>query len=392
MIRFLYIFILLFPGGLLWAQPDSSLIKANYYLNAKEYDNALNININDKNIELTKIKAKAYFYKNDFIKAKELFLKLPSSPEALFFLAKIAARQSNPELAVNYLEQHFALKERFNPNTIKLDSCFALIENSIAWKNFWKTHSFDSEEYLLIQASSHIAKNEIGKLGNLLYGNTFSGRYKYQANYFKALHTYKTGSCKKAIKLFNEIPISTLKDEQIIRFAKILIDCKNPDEAAKYLEKLIKKRPQTLNCYKLYIQALIASQEFKLALQTVNKYLGLTNINNSDLLKLKAEILIKTNNNWDALEVFNHLIENDKAEAKYYFDRGKIFYNVKNHLQAKKDFSMALDLDPFNGETYYYFGLSDQEEGDIKQACYHWQKAAQYKHKKAGKLYYKYCR
>lgn len=59
---------------------------------------------------------------------------------------------------------------------------------------------------------------------------------------------------------------------------------------------------------------------------------------------------------------------------------------------AEKDMSMALDLDPLNGEIWFEKGKMDEQLGNMDSACYCYRKAMQYGVFEALELINKRCK
>ena len=94
----------------------------------------------------------------------------------------------------------------------------------------------------------------------------------------------------------------------------------------------------------------------------------------------------------NAIQSFNTCLSLNKGEAAYYFARGRTYAATGTTRYAEKDMSMALDLDPLNGEIWFEKGKLDEQLGNMDNACYCYGKAKQYGVFEALELINKRCR
>ncbi len=77
--------------------------------------------------------------------------------------------------------------------------------------------------------------------------------------------------------------------------------------------------------------------------------------------------------------------------ADYYFARGRTYASTGTTRYAEKDMSMALDLDPYNGQIWFERGKLAEKMGDRSGACLSFRKAFQYGVYEAGELIDQSC-
>jgi Flp pilus assembly protein TadD len=92
-----------------------------------------------------------------------------------------------------------------------------------------------------------------------------------------------------------------------------------------------------------------------------------------------------------AIQSFNKALSLDKGKAEYYFARGRTYAATGTTMYAEKDMSMALDLDPLNGQIWYEKGKLAEKLGTIENACFCYRKAFQYGIYEAGELLNQRC-
>ncbi len=80
----------------------------------------------------------------------------------------------------------------------------------------------------------------------------------------------------------------------------------------------------------------------------------------------------------DALKSFNRALKINDGRPEYFFARGLTYISTGTTRYAEKDMSMALDLDPFNGEIWFEMGKLEKIMGKSMDACHCFRKAVQY--------------
>lgn len=71
-------------------------------------------------------------------------------------------------------------------------------------------------------------------------------------------------------------------------------------------------------------------------------------------------------------------IERDKGKRNYYFERGQVYYQQNDYVNAKKDFSNVIELSPNDGQALFYRGNCNKNLGIKDQAIDDLLKSKQY--------------
>ncbi len=71
--------------------------------------------------------------------------------------------------------------------------------------------------------------------------------------------------------------------------------------------------------------------------------------------------------------------------------RGDIYMATNTYEFAVRDYSMFLDIEPYNGSIYTKKGLARLNLGNKKGACSDWEKAKRYGSYDAVRYLEKYC-
>ena len=82
----------------------------------------------------------------------------------------------------------------------------------------------------------------------------------------------------------------------------------------------------------------------------------------------------------------------EQGEALYYYARGLAYAATGTTRYAERDMSMALDLDPTNGEFWFEKGKLQQAMGLMDAACSCYNKAYQCGVFEAGELARSICK
>ena len=85
-------------------------------------------------------------------------------------------------------------------------------------------------------------------------------------------------------------------------------------------------------------------------------------------------------------------MEYNRSNPDFFIGRGKTYLSTRTYTYARNDFSMALDLDPGNPQTYLDKGIAELNLGNSKAACYAFKRAYDLGLYKAGEYLEKYCK
>ncbi|MCG8410532.1 MAG: tetratricopeptide repeat protein [Bacteroidales bacterium] len=172
--------------------------------------------------------------------------------------------------------------------------------------------------------------------------------------------------------------------------AEICYSLNKLDVAIESVNTLIRKEKYNTNNYILKLKLLVANKQFNQSLQLSNTLLVLMP-NNADLLLFNAQSHYKTGNHISALKSINRSLEMNSSKNAFEL-RGDIYMESKTYKYAEFDYSMFLDIDPYNGNIYAKKGMARFKQGDTRGACYDWKKAKRYGSYLGVKYIEKYCK
>ena len=366
----------------------------NYYLNNKT-DSAVNeLRKNLSEVNSTVFLSKIYLKQsktNDAIATLQNSFKENNDKKIALELSKIYAGLAFEDEAIFWLEQYF--NNNKNPlfySQIIINQEFNNINNTQLWKDFWNTNPYPKNysDYENIDYLIHSTKyDEALQTLNLISDN----QYSYLKNYYLALIDYKSSDYKEA---YNYINLSVQKNQNFLSAQKLKFqiekELKKYETAKKTAIFLLKKDSFCAENYyeKAEIQYLL--KNYDESYESINYFLNFFQSDKKALL-LKSKVEIALGNKTDALITLNTILLDKSLNYESHLLRANILYEYGMWDIAKNDFSMALDVEPKNGETYYKYGMCWLNLNMTEKACYNLKKAVQLRFKKAQNPYFKNC-
>lgn len=333
------------------------------------------------------------FLKGDIKAATNLYLAIynKNNSQATYALAQCYALLNKPELSVKYLEEYLNQYHRVLPNEIKKNTAFDKIKNSEQWRQLWQNDWYSTYELSLMEADFKRKNKEYSAALNLLDKITEKRSRADEAYFLKAKVYTETENFKQAEKEIDKAV--RIEDDNASYFklkAEVELWNKNPKKALKSIQKALVIDATEIDSYKTLVKVYVALEHFDQAMEYIELLLSLQPSNEN--LKLAGEVYARANNYLSALKVINQCIKNEKYNPDLYLFRANIYLKTKTYKFAEKDYSMALDFYPYNGEIYYLRGLSRHQQGLTDEACRDWFKARKYGYVNSEEEITKYCR
>ncbi|MBI9053340.1 MAG: hypothetical protein JEY96_05950 [Bacteroidales bacterium] len=186
------------------------------------------------------------------------------------------------------------------------------------------------------------------------------------------------------------ISLERSKTEFYRQKANVNIKMKNYSVALENTDRLIRKDPYVLENYILKLNVLVLNSAYVQAVNISNSILELSP-ENVEVLQLNSKAYFKTGDNLSALKSINKVLEIEQSKEAYEI-RGDIYMATNTYKFAVFDYSMYLDIEPYNGEVYAKKGFARLKLGDQKGACSDWTKAKRYGSYEAVKYIERYCK
>ena len=306
--------------------------------------------------------------KKDFIKANEL-----QEGIAMYDLAKLHAIQNLPGEAMRYLKAYLASENKKPAGKIKLDKDFRHVEGTSEWTETWNIDWYTEEELLLNEI--YFALN-YGNFTEALYkSNDFIHHYPENPGGYHARAIAYEGisNFKNALDDINEA-IKIKKDTGFYHSrAKIHLKLGVKEAALDDYYNMLYLVPENLPIYLKTSMLHADLGDHARAEKDIQEYL--TFFNTHQGLFIAGEVYYESGNYFQALKMYNKLLNEDTSKASYFKARGKTYLKSRMYKYALKDLSMALDLTPDDPEIYYYHAKARFLSGDKEGACRDWKKS-----------------
>lgn len=387
--------LLVIPG---WGEVDPYLAGRAYMIQEK-YDSALVFlkQANDKEPGESSILMNlglCYFHMHNFPAAWETFYEAEKRREGFgsLYLAKTEVKLNHPELALKYLRIHLSSRYRIPEEEILLDPDLSQLEGSPGWQQLWNEKEWYNQADKDLQEARFLKEN-----GDALEAINILNKLEKQKYQRTLVFTEKSevyamlGNDKAARSALRSAVQSDLRNlDAVIRLAAVQIENGETDEAIKGLNRVIRQEPDRFEAYLLRASGWNKSGNLNGALKDLDLYLSYFP-NQHSVIYQRGIILYENGKFLDAIQSFNKALEMENGVADYYFARGRTYASTGTTRYAEKDMSMALDLDPYNGEIWFEKGKLSQKLGDSSSACLCFKKAYQYGVYEAGELRDKLC-
>lgn len=389
---------LIFAFSGLAAQKENPALRGNSFFENQQYAKAIELfdqalaQQHEKQVLLKRAKA-CYFEQqwqksaNDF---KQLQYDFPA--QASLFLARIYALSGESPNALQWLEKHLSSDQKVRAGKIKTDSAFAALKNTPLWNELWKKDWYSETEqkyhhaaYLLSQKKPEQALDALDLLLDEQPGF-------HEAAFLRAQIYFQSQDYKAA--LYN-LDLCLEKQSRNPEYLELAADARlalgKHRKALKDYEKALKYDKLNLEIRYKIAQVLFEKQDYDEALdQLENNYLPYA-AEPTQAFWLCGEIHFANGNWMQALRCFNQCLKNDTSKAKYFVSRGNAYLKTNMFRYAHNDFSMALDLTPYNGYIYFQRGKARLKMGNKQGACIDWKMAVHYGYKQAQELFNQHC-
>ncbi len=305
----------------------------------------------------------------DFAKANQI-----KSNIANLWLAKTYARLDDKKEAIDYLKRHLESEYRQPEKAIQQDKAFDNLQFSDEWFMLWQGNWYTPEENLEKEVG-YLAKkgafiDALALVDNSLRDPSCSKPgllYSYRADIEIQQGNFKAA----AMDFTNAIEKSRTDGKLYKKRGMAYLNAGKYKEAVDDFSKTLRYDPAEFGVYILRAKAYNALDDFSAAEKDMKTYLDYFP-RDMDAIALAGEFCYNNHNYIGALKYFNKNLSLDGSRPEYFKARGKTYYQIGMYKYAIDDLSMALDLYPNDGETYYFKGLSRFYSGNRSGACDDW--------------------
>jgi tetratricopeptide (TPR) repeat protein len=309
----------------------------------------------------TPLQIKIYLHHNDYSKAQKSFLKNVESFEKI------------------------SLFTLFN------DPCYQKLIHTDFLDSILKADLYSDEEKQIFKVEQLIHHEKLTEALFLVQEVISRNNHLHRAYYLHSVISATLNDNRKALAMINEaLALTKVPADYFLQRASLLVEDNHFEEALTDIEKVIRKEPYEVNHYLYKAEILHDLGRYDEALSLATDLLTLMP-QNSNLLILKARSLYQSHQMLEALKTVNVSFEYRQSLEQFVL-RGDIYSATGTWEYALSDYSMGVDIDPFNGDLYAKKGYARLKTGDLQGACYDWKKGKRYGSHKAVRYWDTYCR
>lgn len=335
-----------------------------------------------------------YFTLNKFPDARDMFYECEKRRKGMgsFYLAKCEVKLNHSQQALKYLRIHLSSRYKKSESEILLDEDISTLEAMPGWQELWNEKPwYNSRDKEYQDAMFLKDQGDYLEAINLLNSLEKQGYKKSVVQSEKALIYQELGNMKatrsalKSAVKYDARNLDALQQLAIIQLAD-----GDAEEAVEGLNRVIRQDPARFEAYLQRGEALSQAGDLSTALSDMEFYLSYFPENDSAYYR-KGLIQFQNGKYLDAIQSFNRSLKLNNGIAAYYFARGRTYAATGTNRYAEKDMSMALDLNPLDGEIWFEKAKLNVNLGNLESACYCYQKAFQYGIFEAGEEINKRC-
>lgn len=295
---------------------------------------------------------------------------------ASFHLAKTNVKLNHPQQALKYLRIHLDSRYRVAEEKILLDRDLMELEKLPGWQDLWNEKEwYDSRDKDFQEAM--FLKNNGSNLDalNLLNRLDKQGYERSMVRAEKAAIYAGLGNKKAARSELADAVKSDVRNlDAVQRLARYQAGDGDYEEAVIGLSRVIRQDPARFDAYLQRGRVRSLKGDLDGALEDMEQYL-LYFPEDDRAIYQKGMIHYDHGKYLDAITCFNNALRLNKGEAAYYYARGRTYAATGTDRYAEKDMSMALDLDPTNGDVWLAKGKLASKMGNQENACHCFERA-----------------
>ncbi len=346
-----------------------------------------------ENIDALQKRGEAFFCMGNYDEALSDFRSANSKKNnySSFWISKCFAEKGEAQNALEALADHLNSPYKLTKKEILLDPSFRKIENTRAWRSFWKKDWYKPYENEKAEAEFLIRQEKpneaIEKLNILLnQKDDDASLYFLRSKAYAQLGMYNKSLADLNLAVSKAPSENTYREERIALYLKM----KRDEDALNDYAEMIKTSPEEFELYLKRAGLLLNMHDYRYAMRDVNTYLGYFK-EDEKALYLGGKISYESGDYYNAVKYFNQVLKKDQTKDIYFIARGDTYTKLHTWEYAANDYSMALDLNPDNPEVYISRGIVRLKEKKNKKACYDFDKAFKMGEKKALDYLQKYC-
>lgn len=323
---------------------------------------------------------------NDFNSASNL-----KSFSGEYGLSRIYALRGDAATALYHLERNLNSPFKVTEKELMLDPAFTIIENRPEWRQFWKKERYGSYEKSMSEIEYYVSKGDIEEGKRIVSELRKSYPDKDENLYASALISLKLANYQEALKTINNLIARYPDNEKYLRMlARAQEGVSNPTGASSTYTKMLDLEVPDAEIYILRAECYRKTGEITKALSDIEKYLDLYPEDKRSL-SLAGKVVAAAGDNLKALDYFSRNLKLNPNDPDCYIDRANAYFIARSWNWAIKDYSMALDLQPGNSDTWLNKGIALLNSGKVADACYDFRKSFSMGNKRATEYISRNC-
>ena len=331
----------------------------------------------------------AYFNTQRYPDARDAFYNTELRRKGMgsFYLAKSEVKLNHPQQALKYMRIHLSSRYKKPESEILLDADISTLQSTQGWQLLWNEKRWYNSRDQALQEAMYLKKQgEYLEAINQLNALEKQGYKKSVVLTEKASIYEELGNVKAARSALKSAVKSDARNLDALQsLALIEVSEGDYEEAVEGLNLLLRLDPARFDAYMQRAEALSETGDLNGALSDMELYLDYFPEDDSAFYR-KGLIQFQHGSYLNAIQSFNKSLALNSGKAAYYFARGRTYAVTGTTRYAEKDMSMALDLDPLNGEIWYEKAKLAEALGSMESACHCYRKAFQYGIFEAGEL------
>ncbi|MCU0474166.1 MAG: tetratricopeptide repeat protein [Bacteroidales bacterium] len=285
-------------------------------------------------------------------------------------LSRVYALKGDAGTSLYHLERSMKSSFKKDEKEILPDPAFSRIENRTEWRNFWKNEWYTAPEKCLSEIEYYVSSGNSEEAQRIIrdMDRDYPGSEKIQ--FAKALMNLSAGKYNDVIRTISALLTTDPDNEKYLRtIAKAQTGASNPAGASFTYSKLINL--EIPDAQLLLDRALCFRKtgENDKALDDIKKYLSVYP-GDEAALSLAGRTEAASGDNLKALEYFSENLKLHPENALCYAERANSYLMSKSWTWAIKDYTMSLDLDPYNSEVWLNKGIALIRSGNINDGCH----------------------
>lgn len=396
-VRILLSLCLLMPLKIYSQNVTDQLLEGRALMDAGRFDEAVSSLTNALNVKqdgrLYAMRAEVLLRSKDLQGAATDFQQANKMIQGIgeYGLAKISALAGKTEEALNHLEKNINSPYQKSEKEIMLDPVFTSIENTPAWRQFWKEERYSifdrkiSEiEYSLATKNNTEALNIYKELASDYPGGN-------KTRYALALIENSNKRYQEAASLLAEITSDERSNEGYLRLlARVQQASGNPAGASVTYSRLLNLEVIDAELYIRRAECYINTGEIQRARNDIAKYLKLYP-GDREALSLAGRIEGRSGDNLKAIDYYSQNLKLHPGDPECYTDRASSYMAARSWQFAADDYAMALDIDPSDPDVWLNRGVALLNMGKVEDACYDFRKSLALGNRKASQYISKNC-